>query len=72
MVLEILPRSRVPGDLRDDDPLAAIGMDSMHLMMLISSLQRQFGITVDDEDLLEENFASLAAMASLVMRKGGA
>lgn len=72
LVKEILPAGRAAGDLGVDDPLAGAGMDSMRMMMLISGLQRQFDIVVEEEDLLDENFRSLGALASFVEAKGAA
>lgn len=72
LIVAIMPQRRVAAPLGADDPLAAHGMDSMRLMMLISALQREFGILVEEDDLLDENFASLAALATFVAAKGGA
>lgn len=72
MVAQVLPRTRSTIHLGRDDFLAAHGMDSLRLMMLISALQREFSILVLEDDLLDENFASIGALAAFVAAKGGA
>jgi acyl carrier protein len=72
LVMEIMPASRASAPLGADDSLADAGMDSLRMMMLISALQGRFDIVVEEEDLLDENFASLVALASFVDSKGRA
>jgi acyl carrier protein len=72
LVMDILPRTGMRAALGDSDVLAAAGIDSMRLMMLISALQLNFAITVEEEDLRDENFASVEALARFVTAKGGA
>ena len=53
--------------LLDDDPLLARGtIDSMGVMELIAFLEEEFGVTVGDADITEENLGSLAAIARYV------
>ena len=53
--------------LSDDDPLLARGIiDSMGVMELIVFLEQEFGVTVGDADITEENLGSLAAIARYV------
>ncbi len=57
-------------ELRDDDSLFETGIiDSMGVMELILVLEREFGLTVRDDEITEENLGSLAAIASFVVRK---
>jgi acyl carrier protein len=72
MIMAIMPHGRAAAPLAADDLLASHGMDSMRLMMLITALQREFGVRVEEEDLVEDNFASLGAVAAFVAAKGGA
>jgi acyl carrier protein len=43
--------------------------DSMGFMVLITYLEEEFGIKTNDNDLLEENFESINAIADFVNRK---
>ncbi len=65
-------------DLRlgDDDRLLERGIiDSMGVMELVAFLQERFAITVDEREITEEHFGSIAAITAYVARKrdgGGA
>ncbi len=41
-------------------------LDSLGLQQLITFLEQKFGITVDDEDLMPENFETVNSIAELV------
>lgn len=43
----------------------------MQVMELVMFIEDRFGITVEDEDIVEENFATLDHIAGLVESKGG-
>ena len=43
--------------------------DSMAFVLLIDFIEEKFGITPGDEDLVEENFESLDAITSYILRK---
>jgi acyl carrier protein len=43
--------------------------DSMGFMMLISFIEEEFKIRATDADLVEENFESIDAITSYVLRK---
>ena len=45
-------------------------IDSLGIMKLIGFLETRFGITVDDQELVPENFQNIRALADLVARKG--
>ncbi len=66
-------RDRVPGKraVADDYPLIESGLlTSLDTLELILFLEQEFEITIDDEDVTEENFRSLRAIAGLVSRRG--
>lgn len=44
-------------------------VDSLGLFTLVSFVEQRFGVVVEDEELLPENFGSIGALASLVERK---
>ncbi len=59
-------------DLKDDYPLLANEvLDSMGIFSVVSVLETEFGIEVDDEELVPENFGTIADIARLVEQKQG-
>ena len=51
--------------LADDAPLLDSGiLDSLTLLRLVVFLEKRFGITMGDADLLPENFASVNAICA--------
>lgn len=53
--------------LASDYPLIANDvLDSMAIFETIAFLEEEFGIEVEDDDLIPENFETVAAIASLV------
>ena len=63
-----------PGfQLADDDALLGRGIiDSIGVMELVTFVQDEFGVTVDDEQITEENFGSAAAIARFVAARPAA
>ncbi|HTZ93068.1 MAG TPA: acyl carrier protein [Streptosporangiaceae bacterium] len=58
---------RDPGllPLADDTSLLESGiLDSLSLLQLVVFLEERFGITVGDQDLLPENFASVTTICA--------
>lgn len=53
----------------DDDLLAQEIIDSHGLMEVVGFIESRYSITVADEDLLPENFQSLASIEAFVARK---
>lgn len=59
------------GDLSYEYPLIENGLlTSLQTMELVMFMEGEFGITVDDEDIVEENFATLGDIVALVESKG--
>jgi methoxymalonate biosynthesis acyl carrier protein len=57
-------------DLQDDDDIFALGfVNSLFAMQLVLFVEREFGMTVEDEDLRVDNFNTVNAIAHLVRRK---
>lgn len=57
-------------ELGDDDSLFETGViDSMGVMELILLLEGEFGLTVQDEEITEDNLGSLRAIVAFVVRK---
>ena len=55
--------------LADGDSLFPDVVDSLGVMELVDFIEEKYGISIDEEDLLADNFRSLEAMSSLVDRK---
>jgi acyl carrier protein len=53
------------GEIREIPPtqlLSENGMDSLGFIRFVVLLEEEFGITIDDSDLLTENFGTLEAV----------
>jgi acyl carrier protein len=69
-ILEELRFSGPPDQLSADYPLLESGViDSLGLMQIVQFLEDECGVEVADSELLPENFATLAAIESLVESK---
>lgn len=56
--------------ISDEGSLLDAGIvDSTGAMELVSFLESEFGLRVDDQDLVPENLDSIAAMTAFVMRR---
>ena len=68
-VFEKFPLAKSRG-LDDSSALLEEGvLDSLGILELVDYLQSELGITVDDDDLVPENFASIDAIAAFVETK---
>lgn len=57
-------------DLKDDDDLFALGfVNSMFAIQLVSFVEHEFGIEVENEDLEMVNFSSLGGLEAFVTGK---
>lgn len=60
-------RGHEPGDAED---IFALGfVNSMFAMQLVTFVETEFGVAVEDQDLEIDNFRSVDAIAALVGRK---
>lgn len=58
------------GDVDGDYPLIENGLlTSLQTVELVMFLEERFGITVEDEEFDEENFATISSIANLVESK---
>ena len=63
-------RNHEPGD---DEDIFALGLvNSLFAMQLVTFVETEFCITVEQEDLEIENFSTINAITALVERKAGA
>ena len=59
-----------PGTIGDDVLLIEEGIvDSLGIFQLVAYVEGEFGIRVEDEELVAENFATIADLARLVRSK---
>jgi acyl carrier protein len=59
-------------ELKDDDDIFALGfVNSLFAMQLVSFVEKEFDMTVGDEDLQIDNFRSVNAVVDLVGRNTG-
>jgi len=59
-------------DIGDDDPLLESGIvDSIGIVQFASFLESTFDIVIDDEDIVPENFETMASIAAFVDRQRG-
>ena len=57
-------------DVANDEPLIENGvMTSLQTVEMVMFLEEEFGITIEDEEFDEENFASVDSIANLVEGK---
>lgn len=56
---------------RDGDLLATDILDSLMIVELVSFLEAKFGIQVQDDDLVPENFKTVNEIVAFVERKEG-
>ncbi len=69
LVTEIAVESGVTTLEPDENLLEKGVLDSLGLMKLTVYMEETFGIKVDDEDVVPDNFQTLSSMARLVEKK---
>ena len=68
-VLEVLTEEFPGVDFESSDELVADGiMDSLTITGVIAALSMEFGIVISYEEIIEDNFNSLEALANMVER----
>jgi len=72
-IKEFLSRFFKNHDLQANEDIFALGfVNSLLAMQLVAFVEKEFGVTVGDEDLDLDNFRTIDAIANLVARKRGA
>jgi methoxymalonate biosynthesis acyl carrier protein len=72
-IKEFLSRFFKNHDLKANEDIFALGfVNSLLAMQLVAFVEKEFGVTVGDEDLDLDNFRTIDAIANLVARKRGA
>jgi methoxymalonate biosynthesis acyl carrier protein len=58
--------------LKDDEDIFAVGyVSSMFAMQMVLFVEKEFSMTIDNEDLKLDNFRTIEALARLIGRKQG-
>ena len=62
-----------PDDIDDNAPLfkEGLGLDSLDALEIVVALEKNFNITIPDEHVGKEAFASISALADYVQEKSG-
>jgi acyl carrier protein len=53
-----------------DEPLISTGIiDSLMLLQLIDFIEEHFGVSIEDEDIIPENFQTISHIKDLIEKK---
>jgi acyl carrier protein len=55
--------------LAPDEPLLDGALDSVDVLRLVVFVEERFGVTIGDDDLAPEHFATVASLAELIRAK---
>ena len=70
-VLDRLAPTSGRSEIADDDDLIDSGViDSLGIFQLVAFLEESFGVSIGDEEITPENFASVMAIERLVAERG--
>ena len=68
-----ITKALVTKDAVDLDPAESLlesgVLDSMGVIEVVSFIEKEFGVAVEDEEIVPENFESIRALARFVMSK---
>jgi acyl carrier protein len=68
-ILQQFPAARRHA-LADDDSLLEAGIvDSLGVLEVVTMIEQDFGVALDDEELMSDHFESIARLAALVHDK---
>lgn len=68
--LESLNGENHKKEVKPDDSLFSLGiLDSMSLLQLVSLIEEHYKITIDDADLIPDNFMSINVIKKLIANK---
>jgi acyl carrier protein len=70
-LLEKFPLARKAG-VRKDTPLLEKGiLDSLGILDVVSFLETEFSMVVNDDELVPDNFQTLGTLSAFVLKKNG-
>jgi acyl carrier protein len=71
-ITDELKAANLPSELTDDYPLLERAvLDSTSLLELVNFLEDRCSVVIDEEDLVPDNFGTIADIAALVEAKQG-
>ncbi|CAM3612028.1 acyl carrier protein [Marinicrinis lubricantis] len=70
-ICELLERPELSDDLMLDTQLSEVGMDSVMLVNLMVHIEQHYQIFYEDDELLEENFATIQVISDKIQEKLG-
>lgn len=70
-ILDKFPLAKKQNVSAKDDLLSGGLIDSLGILDVVSFIEQQFGVTVEDEDLVPENFQNIDYMVGFVQQKLG-
>jgi len=57
-------------DLKDSDPLLTSGIiDSLGIVKILAFIKENFGINIEDEEIVPDNFQTIESIVSLIRKK---
>ncbi|QJC53257.1 acyl carrier protein [Paenibacillus albicereus] len=59
------------GGPEDDEPIRNAGIDSMQLIHLVVQIETAYDIAFEDDEMLLENFRTIAVIADRIVQKLG-
>lgn len=70
-IIDILKEIRPEFDFSEETDFIEQGMlDSFDIVSLVSSLDEEFGISIDGLDILPENFSGIESIIALLKKNG--
>ena len=68
LIITSLKLDKQPADIADDEPLfgGGLGLDSIDALELAVAIERTYRVTIPDEKVGKQVFASVAALAQYV------
>lgn len=70
-LLKTFPGARTRGIRTDTDLLEDGILDSVGVLDVVAFIEQEFAVAVQDDDLVPENFRSVASLTEFVRRRGG-
>jgi acyl carrier protein len=70
-LLEKFPLARKTGIAKDTALLEKGILDSLGILDVVSFLETEFAIVVNDEELVPENFQTIGTLSAFVLKKTG-
>lgn len=63
---KILLGMGISENFNEETELSDLGIDSIQLMEMVVGIEEQFGISIEDDDLIGENFETFGSIMTLL------